>query len=185
MISKETLEKLYNTQEMSMNEISKVLNVSVGSVFNYLKKYNIKSRPKMTEKTKKKISKANKGKVSPNKGKKLPIETKLKISISKKGKFRKPSKYGGHKKIRQDGYVKVYTPNHPKATKDGYVMEHILVMEEKIGRYLKTDEVVHHKNKKRNDNRLENLQLMTLKEHASLHMKERWEKKRSDDLSTK
>ena len=47
-----------------------------------------------------------------------------------------------------------------------------------IGRYLEQDEVVHHINKKRNDNRIENLKLMTFKEHASLHMKERWNEKK-------
>ena len=51
-------------------------------------------------------------------------------------------------------------------------------MEQHIGRYLKDDEVVHHKNKIRNDNRIENLQLMTFKEHASFHMKERRKSKK-------
>lgn len=51
-------------------------------------------------------------------------------------------------------------------------------MEKKIGRNLKEDEVVHHKNHIRDDNRIENLQLMTFKEHASLHMKERWANKK-------
>lgn len=57
-------------------------------------------------------------------------------------------------------------------------MEHDLVMECIIGRHLKDDEVVHHKNKIRNDNRKENLELMTFKEHAALHMKERNELKK-------
>ena len=102
-------------------------------------------------------------------------ETKLKLSQSNKGRFKNPSEYGGHRKKRIDGYVKVYVPDHPLSTKDGYVMEHILVMEKAIGRYITREEAVHHINKKRDDNRLENLQLMTFKEHASLHSKERWE----------
>lgn len=69
-------------------------------------------------------------------------------------------------------------PDHPKSNKDGYIMEHDLVMECIIGRHLKDDEVVHHKNKIRNDNRKENLELMTFKEHAALHMKERNELKK-------
>ena len=63
-------------------------------------------------------------------------------------------------------------------------MEHDLIMECFIGRWLRDNEVVHHKNKIRNDNRIENLQLMTFEEHARLHMIER-HKKRSDDLSIK
>ena len=64
------------------------------------------------------------------------------------------------------------------ANKDGYVMEHILIMEDAMGRYITRDEVVHHKNHKRDDNRIENLELMTFNAHASLHMKERWKTKK-------
>jgi hypothetical protein len=51
-------------------------------------------------------------------------------------------------------------------------------MEEKIGRIITRDEAVHHINHVRDDNRIENLQLMTFKEHAALHMRERWAKKK-------
>ena len=57
-------------------------------------------------------------------------------------------------------------------------MEHILVMESYLGRFISRDEVVHHINHIRDDNRIENLQLMSFKDHAGLHMKERWERKR-------
>ena len=56
-------------------------------------------------------------------------------------------------------------------------MEHDLIMECLIGRHLNDDEVVHHKNKIRNDNRKENLELMKFSEHARLHMIERNSKK--------
>lgn len=62
-------------------------------------------------------------------------------------------------------------------------MQHHLVMEDHIGRLIRKDEVVHHINHNRADNRLENLQLLTFKEHASLHMKERYEKRRNDLLT--
>ncbi len=41
-------------------------------------------------------------------------------------------------------YIYVCYPEHPKATKEGYVRMHILVAENKIGRRLKDDECVHH-----------------------------------------
>ena len=174
-LTKEQLEEVYVKEQRSMKECSEVLGVSVGTVYNYIKKYGIESRPQMTENVKLKISVTNTGKPSKLKGRKLSDATKAKISQSHTDKFVKPSEFGGHRKIRNDGYVQVYCPKHPMATKNGYVMEHILIMEKAICRYITRDEVVHHRNHNRSDNRIENLELMTFKAHAALHMKERWE----------
>ena len=69
---------------------------------------------------------------------------------------------------RTKGYVLVYVPDHPRATNRGYVYEHRYVVEQNLGRYLKRDEHVHHRNGKRWDNRLENLELMHASDHAKL-----------------
>jgi hypothetical protein len=50
-----------------------------------------------------------------------------------------------------------------------YRSEHILVMEKEIGRPLNKDEVVHHINGMRADNKIGNLQLMSKAEHSRLH----------------
>lgn len=74
----------------------------------------------------------------------------------------------GGRKINTQGYVEVYRPNHPYPTRPHYVLEHRLVMEEHIGRYLKPNEEVHHINGNRVDNQIKNLQLMTKSEHQRL-----------------
>lgn len=51
--------------------------------------------------------------------------------------------------------------------------EHVLIMEGIIGRMLAPNEVVHHKNGNKLDNRVENLELLTRAEHINLHRKEK------------
>lgn len=71
------------------------------------------------------------------------------------------------RKIRKDhqGYIYIYCPNHPHKTSDGRILEHRLVMEQKLKRFLEQDEIVHHLNGIRDDNRTENLILTIKGEH--------------------
>jgi hypothetical protein len=67
------------------------------------------------------------------------------------------------------GYRKLAMPDHPRADSKGYVLEHTLVMEAHIGRFLAPHEVVHHRDSVKGNNTLNNLELMTDTEHRRLH----------------
>jgi len=69
----------------------------------------------------------------------------------------------------KDGYLLIRVVNHPFADSRGYVREHRLVMEKHLDRYLEPEEIVHHKNGIRDDNDIENLNLMTISVHRTYH----------------
>jgi hypothetical protein len=81
-------------------------------------------------------------------------------------------------------FIKV--PHHPYKRKDGTLLEHRYIMEQHIGRYLTKDDIVHHINGIVDDNRIENLQLLSRGEHTSLHNKGRkWNKEQRNKWSKK
>ena len=72
----------------------------------------------------------------------------------------------GTKHKMGEGYIEIKTEN-------GWVLEHIFIMEKIIGRKINhKKEIVHHINHIRDDNRLENLQLFKRGDHIWLHRKE-------------
>lgn len=76
-----------------------------------------------------------------------------------------PDKHPCFKKDKKDlmGYRIVRVPNQ------GVQREHRYLMEKKLGRKLSTNEHVHHINGKKDDNRLENLVVLTASEHHRDH----------------
>lgn len=86
-----------------------------------------------------------------------------------------PKRYmGGNKtRVSRFGYILEYCPTHPRTQSNGYMPQHRLLMEVHLGRFLGDDEVVHHKNGDRQDNRIENLEVMSRRAHAGMHGKSR------------
>jgi uncharacterized protein (DUF1330 family) len=80
-----------------------------------------------------------------------------------------PNWKGGKYEVK-GGYAFRRVDNHPFKNGSGYVPEHRLVMEKHLGRYLKDEEIVHHINGIKNDNRIENLRLFANdSEHQRFH----------------
>lgn len=82
---------------------------------------------------------------------------KTKLLMSEKFKGDKSPSWKGGKRQTQKGYILIYKPEHLYCNSSKCVLQHRLVMEKHLGRYLKEDECVHHKNGIKNDNRIENL----------------------------
>ena len=70
-------------------------------------------------------------------------------------------------------YRCIYMPEHLKAMKNenwlGYVYEHIEIVERYLNRGLMDNEVVHHLDKNRANNRIENLLVLDRGQHAKFH----------------
>ena len=96
-------------------------------------------------------------------------ETKKKISESEKGS--KNHNWKGGRKIDSQGYVNIYMPEHPSSNRYGYIFEHRLIAERVLGRPLRKNEVVHHIDGDKQNNKNSNLLICERWYHWWLHIK--------------
>lgn len=66
------------------------------------------------------------------------------------------------------GYVERWKPDHPLAKRHGYVLEHRMIVWD-AGLLTDPTDNVHHKNHDKQDNRIENLEVMSKREHHRHH----------------
>jgi len=79
----------------------------------------------------------------------------------------------GERTVDSLGYVRIYVGNTHQYSEGygGAIREHILVMENRLGRSLQKGEVVHHIDGDKTNNQLDNLDLLSVKEHNNCHAK--------------
>lgn len=150
------IRRLYLDERKSIRQMARSLGATPTTVRSWLKEVGIQPRT---------VSDAKKGQ--------KPSRAAIEKSVATRRKAVLPDRGHIGYALRSDGYVYIYRPDHPNATRSGYVLEHRLVMSESIGRPLRRDEDVHHKNGDRRDNRIENLELIAHSEHLRVHYNER------------
>ena len=72
----------------------------------------------------------------------------------------------GKDRVNEAGYKTICKPDYTTRT-DGYILEHRYIMEKHLGRRLLKTEFLHHKNGDKQDNRIKNLEIMSVQNHGN------------------
>jgi hypothetical protein len=163
----------YVNCELSAQDIADITACTRKNIEYWLRKYNIPRRDNMTRYTERylrKISETGKGRIPFSKGLTKEDHPSLMLISKKMSGENSPSWKGGIH-IDSAGYRRILAKEHPYCDKDGYVLEHRLVMEDMINRLLLPGEVVHHRDQNRQNNAPKNLFLFPDKRtHMLFHM---------------
>lgn len=96
------------------------------------------------------------------------------LNINQNGENNRNWKGG---RVKHQGYIQIRIG-------EKYINEHVLIMEEKLGRKLEPYEIVHHIDEDRENNNINNLKLMKDSEHKSYHKLKFWRKRKSVSTCT-
>jgi hypothetical protein len=99
------------------------------------------------------------------------ISQKCREATSKAHAGKQGCNWKGGRIKDKNGYILLWIPDHPNASSGNrkqYVFEHRYVMAEYLGRPLTNNEFVHHKNAIKDDNHIENLELLTKRVHRGI-----------------
>ena len=143
------LQHLYIDGQLSSIQIGKRLGVSHSCIRANLERNNIHKRTRLE--AVRLARSQGRGSIAPMKGKTGPNYPLFKG------------------KTKANGYWFVYRPEHPRASRQGYVREHIVVWEETHHQLLPRDRVIHHINQIKTDNRPENLVALASRNHHKLN----------------
>lgn len=149
----------YVDEELSQQDIADIVGCTRKTVDYWMRKYGIERRDnetRYTERYLRKISETGKGRVPFSKGLTKYDHPSIQLISDKVSGERSPHWKGGSY-INASGYKMVRDDSHPHRDKDGYVLEHRLVMEFVLGRLLTSEEVVHHRDQNRLNNFTSNL----------------------------
>jgi len=158
--SKEELEKLYYVDMKSLPDISRILGINYSATRNTLLSYGIKlrSRADGVRAASFKISEVHKG---VNR-----VFTKEWCENISSGRIKWAEENAKGVSLKPNGYLE-YTRGPNKGR-----LVHVVVAEENIlGRRILPGEHVHHKDLSKTNNEVENLEVLSISEHTSLHAK--------------
>ena len=168
--NREWLYNKYWVEELSTHEIARLCKVTSMTIWNWMVKLNILRRT---------LDKCNLGEKNHFYGKHHTEETKRINSINHRGSNH--NHWKGGIKLTNEGYILIWidskNPFYVMKDHQNYIKEHRLIMAQHLGSCLASWEIVHHKGIKysinsienKQDNRLENLELVSQSEHTILH----------------
>jgi hypothetical protein len=89
------------------------------------------------------------------------------VICQKTGALNKNPRWQGWRK--NNGYIYIYSPEHPDAGYEGYVSESRAIASQVLGRPLKRQEIIHHIDGDTTNNNKANLYVTNRSEHRRIH----------------